>query len=601
MRKVILLVLTLLYTYFLHAQGTEVPLGNDAYHIMDRIKIKTGIASPFHSSLKFYTRGDVAKYALMMDTASVFISSKDRVDLYWVYKDNNEWLDVLDIPTTIIGGKNQRMHEKVYIDSTKTFYTLEKRRDYVNVEESDKYIYTKKPILNTFYKTPANLFELNQPYFKLRINPIINFKISKEQNEEELNFFNQRGLRLRGVVDDRIWFSANILETQARFPNYVTDRVQRDNAVPGGSFFKDFESSVFNITNGYDFLNGQGHIGFNLTPHFQFQFGHGQHFIGNGYRSLILSDFATNYLYMKFNWRLGRFQYQNLYAELSAEGNRDRKSDNLLGKKYMATHHLSVDILPNLNVGLFETVVFSRNNNFELQYLNPIILYRVVEQMIGSADNVLAGVDVRWDFLKRFSLYGQFVLDEFKFDELFSEGNDWWGNKWAVQAGLKYIDVAGIDHLDAQVEFNMARPFIYTHRDSSSNYAHYNQALAHPLGANFKEYIFKLRYQPIKKLTIDTRVIYADYGEDDDNNYGNNILLPNVTRLGNYGHQLGQGVATKQLLAGLDASYQIWHNTYIELHYLYRKKDSELDARSSTTNFIGGGVRMNIGNRNNDF
>ena len=44
-----------------------------------------------------------------------------------------------------------------------------------------------------------------------------------------------------------------------------------------------------------------------------------------------------------------------------------------------------------INIGLFESIVFSRPNHFELQYLNPVIFYRTVEQMVGSPDNAMIG------------------------------------------------------------------------------------------------------------------------------------------------------------------------------------------------------------------
>lgn len=600
MRKLTFVVIGLLLAARLFAQGSEVPLNSDAYHILDRLRIKTGVQPTFHPSLKYYTRGDVARFALKMDTVKSALTGKDRKDIFWLYKDNNEWLDILDISTTELRGKNERAYEKVYVDSSHVFYTFQKREAYQDIEGSDKYIYREKPIFKVFYKTPANLLEVNERYFKLRLNPILNFRVAQEQDEDELNFFNQRGLRIRGTIDDRIWFSANILETQARFANYIDERIQRDEAVPGGSFYKNFESSVFDSSNAYDYLNGQGHVGFNATKHFSMQFGHGQHFVGNGYRSLILSDFATNYFYLKMNWRVWKFHYQNLFAELAIEGNRG--GDRLLGKKYMATHHLSINLTKNLNVGIFETVIFNRNNNFELQYLNPIILYRTVEQMIGSPDNVLAGLDMRWDFMQRFSLYGQVVLDEFKFNELFIERNGWWANKYGIQVGLKYIDVLGVDHLDAQVEYNLVRPYTYTHRDSSASYAHYNQPLAHPQGANFKEYIFRLRYEPIAKpLVLSATVIYTDYGEDIGGNYGNNVLTPHVTRVNDYGNEIGQGANAKQLFASVNASYQFFHNMYFDVFYQYRDKASDEASRTNTSSFIGAGLRMNIDNRPNDF
>ena len=268
----------------------------------------------------------------------------------------------------------------------------------------------------------------------------------------------------------------------------------------------------------------------------------------------------------------------------------------------MSAHHLSFNITPNLNVGFFETVVFSRNNHFELQYLNPVILYRTIEQANGSADNVLIGLDAKWNFLKRFQLYGQLMLDEFVFRELFLEPNGWWGNKYGVQLGLKYIDAFGIDHLDLQGEYNMARPYTYSHRDSSAHYSHYDQPLAHPLGANFREFIFKLRYVPIHKLVLEARLIRANFGEDIDNaSWGMNIFKSDLFRINDYGNETTQGLFTQTTLMGLDLSYQIRHNVFLDLQYLYRKKDSDADERDDITNVFRAGLRVNVGKQRFDF
>ncbi len=407
---------------------------------------------------------------------------------------------------------------------------------------------------------------------------------------------------MRGAVDDRIFFYSNILETQASFPSYVRDRIDRDQVLPGAGLFKDYSSSTFNIAEGYDFLLSQGYIGFNVTSHVGVQFGHGRNFIGNGYRSLILSDFANNYFYLKFNTRVWKFHYQNIFAELAAEGPRDNFRNTLAKKKYYAAHYLSYRPTPNLRFGFFEAIIYNRSNQFELQYLNPIILYRSIEHGLDSPDNALLGLDFSWNFLKRFQLYGQLMLDEFKFNEVFIDRNQWWGNKNGIQLGLKYIDALGIDHLDIQIELNTVRPYTYQHRDSAANYTHTNQALAHPLGANFKEYLFRLRYPITKNLVLNSRIIWANFGEDDENfNYGSNLLLTYNDRIDNYGIEIGQGVNSTTLLAGVDLTYRLAHNIYIDLSYLYRTKDSEQDNLDRTDTYFEGGIRMNIAPRKNDF
>ena len=584
--KLILLVTTLILStpIFIFGQGTIVPFGNDAYHIMDRLEIKTGIPTPFHSSLKYYLRRDVANYAMQVDTIFDGLSILDVRDLNYIFRDNNEWLELTEFPTTLVGPKEGE-------ESVAKMSRSEKR-----------YFAREKPILKYFYRTPANFYEAHTKHFHLKINPMIDFKMGQDSQDPELVFLNRRGIEIRGGIDDRIFFYSNIVESQARFPSYVNRRVNRDLALPGQGLYKSYKSTIFNITNGYDYLNSESYLGFNVTKHVGVQLGYGKNKIGEGERSLLLSDFANNYLYLKLNTRVWKFHYQNIFAELSPVGSRNIRGDNLLPKKYMAAHYLNFNLTKNLTIGLYEAVMFSRNDRFEFQYLNPLIFYRTVEGFIGSPDNVLLGTNIKWNLFNRFQLYGQLILDEFKFDELFIERRGWWGNKYGIQVGAKYIDVFGIDHLDAQVEYNQARPYTYTHRDSSASYSHYNQPLAHPLGANFKEVLVKLRYQPFHKLVFDSRVLFMNYGEDTNlENWGSNVLTTHNTRVQEFENEIGQGVGTNTIIIGLDASYQIYHNMYIDAHFFYRKMDSENDALDNTTNYIGGGFRMNIGKTRMDF
>lgn len=272
----------------------------------------------------------------------------------------------------------------------------------------------------------------------------------------------------------------------------------------------------------------------------------------------------------------------------------------------MAAHFLSVNILKNLNIGLFESVIFSRNNAFELQYLNPLILYRTVEQMLGSPDNVLMGMNWRYDFLKRFSFYGQVVLDEFVFSKVFARKDDpqygWWANKQGFQAGLKYVDVGGLKGLDMQLEYNTVRPYTYSYIDSTANYTHYNQPLAHPMGANFRELIAILRYQPIKGLHLRAQLNMSTYGLDTlGSNWGSNIFSSYTTYEREFGNVTAQGVKTNLLIGQFIASYMIRHNFFVDLTAIYRRQDAALDALDNNTLLFSLGFRWNMAGRMNDF
>ena len=57
----------------------------------------------------------------------------------------------------------------------------------------------------------------------------------------------------------------------------------------------------------------------------------------------------------------------------------------------------------------------------------------------------------------------------------------------------------------------MVRPYTYAHHNPQQNYAHYNQPLAHPLGANFSEFLVMANYK-YKRWQLDGKLIFAKYG-----------------------------------------------------------------------------------------
>lgn len=458
-------------------------------------------------------------------------------------------------------------------------------------------IKTKKPILKAFYKTPANLFEVHQKDFDLVINPVIQFVVSKEKNNDDRLFLNTRGVTLRGKIANRIGFAAYMTDNQERDPAYVQQWISDRKAVPGAGFYKSFKAP-----GGVDYFDARGYITFGATKYIDVVFGYDKNFIGNGYRSLFLSDFSNSALFLKLNTRIWKFNYQNLFMELSNADS--RTGDRLIGKKYAAMHHLDINITKSLNIGLFEGITFGRSNHFEFGYLNPIIFYRSIEHQNGSLDNSVLGMDAKANLFKSVQLYGQLLLDEFNLSEI-KAGDGWWANKYGIQLGTKYIDAFGVRNLDLQLEHNRVRPFTYSHNDSIANYTHYNQPLAHPLMANFKEYIGILRYQPAPKWLVQVKAIYYQQGRDSSAaSYGSNIFLPNTPpyRTSNYGYNIGSGWKTNVLYGSLLVSYEVKENLFIELFGVYRKQETKTPpVTSMNTSVVSLGVRWNMHRREFDF
>ncbi len=448
---------------------------------------------------------------------------------------------------------------------------------------------SKKSLWNTFYKTPANMIEVDQPEFYLSVNPVLQLQFMKENNTDEMLFLNTRGIVARGLIARKIGFYTYLTDNQERAPSFVRDRINTYRAVPGAGFYKTFKST------GVDYLEGRGGVTFNIAKFVDLQFGYDKQFMGNGYRSLYLSDFSNNALFLNLNLKVWRLNYVSKTLELTSQYKRG-STDTLFPKKYASIHHISFNAPKWLTIGLFEGIIFDRLNDFEFAYLNPLMFLRPMEQNLGSEDNAFVGFDIKANIAKRFQLYTQVNFDEFVLGEI-RKGDGWWANKWSLQLGGKYIDAFGLKNLDLQLETNIIRPFTYSHNDTIANYTHYNQPLAHPLMANVRELVGIARYQPAPKWYIQTRLNVWEQGSDTANrNFGNNIFLDSDTKPAERGYFIGSAKSVKGANANLYLGYEWKENFFLEANLLVRKLSG---SNTSTTASLG--IRWNVGRREYDY
>ncbi len=565
------------------AQSTMIPIGSDQEYYVDRLCIQYGTPSFFHRTIKPYYRKDIIDLIVYWQQNNK-IEAKDETTIRYIANENNEWTWSLNSPAVL-------QDQVQYIDSNKIFYYQEESKD--STGGLINYHPSAKPFLTYFYRSPAHAIEVNNKDFYLRANPILNLQAGRELFHQDNVIANQRGVDLRMGLDDKVYVQSTILENQISVPTFFRNKIEKNYALPGAGFYKLLLKNSLYKPRGYDFFISNAQLGIKVSKHFHMQLGHGSHFIGDGVRSLFLSDYAQEYFFLKLNTRIWRFQYQNLFAELSASThNNPLASNELLPKKYMASHTLQLQVLPRWNLGLFETVLFHRNDHFEFQYLNPVIIYRSIEGSIGSPDNVMLGINSSYNLGRNLSIYGQVLIDEFFRSEVFNN-KGWWGNKFGGQLGLKYINAFGVKRLDLQIEYNAVRPYTYAHFDSTANYTHQLTPLAHPLGANFKEYLLRIKYQPSFKWTAIASILAYKQGDDPDpnKNYGSDLTKSYLTRIGEYGNKTTQGALKNILHLGLNVSYQIAHNYYLDLSTYYRKDRQHPD---DVTKYIGGGLRVNF-------
>jgi hypothetical protein len=449
----------------------------------------------------------------------------------------------------------------------------------------------------TLYKSKSDFYQYgDNQSFGIFINPVLGLEFGSETEDGERYFRNTRGVRINGHIGNKIGFYTYFTDNQMFVPQYVQEKIAAEGVIPGQGFWKKFKDD------GLDYFDARGYITFSPVQQVKMSFGNDRNFIGNGYRSLLLSDYAKDYLQLKIQTKLGRIHYQNLFMEFRNYS--QLVGNTLLEKKYGVIHRLGVNIGDWGNIGVFESIIFNRPDSvgqgFELSYLNPVIFYRSIEQNMGSHDNALLGMDFKARVFPKMTVYGQLLLDEFKLDEL-KASDGWWANKFGIQAGAKYYNVFDIP-LDLQAEFNVVKPYTYAHTNTSQSYSHYGQALAHPLGANFTELVGQFRYHPKSKgkwnnLFITGRISLANQGVDTSftsANFGGNIFKSNETRVSDYDNELIQGIDQKLSVISLEVSYMVWQNVFLDFSVFYRDQDSEYEplSRKSMLYFLG--MRYNL-------
>lgn len=541
------------------AQTTYLQLNNEDYPLLDRIETLSGeLTNKYFTTVKPAPRNGIVEYFLEKreEARELGLSKIDRYNIDHAISVSGEW-----------------------------------------TPEEDGAIDSRLPWFKTFYKKQPDFVHVNTDNFFLVVNPVISAQAIAEKNSlrNETHYMSSRGVELRGWIAKKVGFYTYFTDNQEQPVDFVNNYITKYSAVPGADFY------TFRNGNHYDYILARGYVDFQaVKDHINVTFGYDKNFYGDGMRSLMLSDFAASSPFLRINTKIWKLNYQNLYVELTPQFRKG--ADARLPRKYATIHSLSVNATKWLNVGLFESVVFSRRDRYEFGYMIPIILYRSIERAFGSPDNVQLGINFKAIAAKRLQFYGQFMLDEFTSKELFG-GRGYWANKFSLQLGGKYFNAFTIKNLDLQAEMNLVRPYTYTHFDSTSNYTHYNQPLAHPLGAGFIEFLGLARYQPAKNFYITLKGMYYKQGVDTGkSNYGSNIFMNYNTRNQSYGVTLVNGVKTSVALLNLNLSYELRENLFFDLGFTHRSFIYDTyNAPGFSTTYGYGGFRLNIARRDYDF
>lgn len=487
-------------------------------------------------------------------------------------------------------------------------------RDILNLDSLNKSQYFDKDF-NKKWKNYAwnSIFNTdfigvrNDDYY-IAINPIVDFQVGKDGDKS--TWVNTRGAEVKGTIGDNFAFYSNLRENQAVFPDYITEYVKENKVVPGQGNARPFKQT------GFDYTNASAYIALRPMYWLQSVIGYGKNFIGDGYRSLILSDNAFAYPYIKLTANVWNIQYSCYYTQMS-DKNRIL-NDKTYARKYTIIHYIDWAVTKRLNLGLFDAIVCRGQDDngirrgFDFQYINPIIFLRTTDYHAGSSpDNALLGVSASYILGKHTTLYTQFVLDEMTVKE-FIGFNGYYANKQSYQFGVKSYNCFGIKNLFLQGEFNLVRPYMYSHWSGESNYAHLNQPLAHPWGGNFYEIVARAQYN-YKRFYFQYKMNYGQWGDDiitengEFQYYGHDIYRNYIDHYhidGKplYGHYMLTGEKNTLLMNNFVASWIVNPSYNLNVFAEITHRNQTIDGSDSYNDFIiSFGIRTTLDNKYYDF
>jgi len=487
-------------------------------------------------------------------------------------------------------------------------YSYAEVSKYYNIREANEKL--KKDVSGWWARKlwNENTVEIQGDGYWLSLNPILDLQVGKDSKSDAYTYVNTRAINFRGGLGDKLNFSTTVFESQGRFADYFNRYAEsirpaggNPAIIPGMGISKRFK------TDSYDFPLAEANLTFSASKHIDLQLGYGRNFIGDGYRSLLESDGASPYPYFKINTNFWKIKYTNTYMWLK-DVRPEVTLERTYATKFMANHYLSWNISNRLNLGFFESVIWTNTNDrgFDASFVNPIIFYRSVEFASSArTGNALLGLTAKYKWSDKINLYGQFLLDEFSLEDI-KAGDNSWKNKYGYQLGVKYYDAFQIDNLLLQLEYNHVRPYMYSHSEPITNYGHNNQSIGHQWGGNFKEFIaiaryHKGRYFADAKITAGTRGLDFDTTEDGFN-YGGNIYKDyDEKRPFDSGVKVGQGNKTSLFIADLQGGYLVNPTTNLKIYgsYIYRSFDptkNTVATFTQSTNWFTLGLRADVFN-----
>jgi hypothetical protein len=404
--------------------------------------------------------------------------------------------------------------------------------------------------------------------------------------KSKLHLMNTRGYEAGGNIGNKFYFETAIYENQGRFPGYIDSSIRTTRVVPYQNHYKNIGDGK-----GFDFSYSSARLMYIPNKHFLFDLGFNNNFIGDGYRSLLLSDYNTVYPYFRTAFTAGNFQYSVMWSQYVST---PQRTIYALGfpRKWGQTYLLDWHATKHFNISVFNAVISpnetsDHKKDVGISLASPIMFVHADKSPSGIQLNNISGFNLKYTITPSINVYAQLMVDEL--------GSADWQKRYGWQAGARIGNLLKVQGWNALAEFNTVRPYSYASDNDATIYSHNNEPLAHPLGANFKEGVFVTDYT-YKNWWFRLEAFAAHYGTDSslDVDYGRDIFKLTSLHSKENNITTDQGLNTKLYYGDFRVAYILNKKTNlrIEAGAVYRNEKNNLVAYKDMYGYIG--VRMSF-------
>lgn len=449
-----------------------------------------------------------------------------------------------------------------------------------------------------YYKITSILFkkhvvDLKREKFHLKISPILNMAYGRDLSDTNSRalFQNTKGVHVECDILKNFSFSTSLYENQGRFTQYETGYYQsigelypstdttfntQNAMIPGGARTKPFKGD------GFDYAFAVGYFVYQPFKWARITAGNNAMFVGDGHRSILLSDNHSNAPYFRFDFKISP-KWSYTYAR-ARNMNLVRKIATSSAEAYYEPKGLSINYLTfkpsnKISISLFESGQWNRTDSTgTTRSAHPLFYNPIpgVSQFIVGKDELssLIGLNFSAQVADKHRVYAQLGMYEFD------------GDKIATQIGYRGYDFFGMKDFMFQLEYNYVSSDMYKGTNRRLNYTNYNLSLGPIKGTGYNEILVRTNYT-IKRVYIEAELDY--------------YILKDHRSLALHPIEIGQNSFTGSVFySNLELGYRFNRKMNLSIFGSWTYRSSS-EAGQQNTNMFQVGLKTGFINHYKDF